>query len=304
MVMRGGIWPISQTAAAANSSVTTTASLRFVTPGFFDAVGVPLGAGRDVNPADTRESLFVAVVSESFAHEHWPGEDALGRTFHMAFADRTVVGVVGDIRVRGLEGDSEPQVYLPAEQVPDGSLIFYAPQDLVVRSATPAAALVPAIREIIARADPSQPIANVRLLSTIVADETAPRLVQVRVLGTFAVVALMLAAIGIHGLLAFTVSSRTREIGVRLALGAAPRQILARVLGHGLVLAGLGVGLGAVSSLAVGRGLQALLAGVNPTDGPTLSVAAVLSTLMTVAGSLAPALRAMRVDPLAAIRTE
>jgi putative ABC transport system permease protein len=304
MVMRGGIWPVTGTTRASTDAVPRTASLRFVTPGFFDTIGVPIRLGRDVSEADAIDSLFVAVVSESFAREHWPGENPLGRRFTMAFSERTVVGVVGDIRVRGLERESEPQVYLPSGQVRDGNIIFYTPQDLVIRSSTPPASLMPAVRAIIARADSQQPISSVRLLADIVRDETAPRAVQVRVLGSFAAIALVLAAVGIHGLLAFTVSARTREIGVRLALGAAPRQILGRVLGQGLVLAGGGVALGTALALAAGRTMQALLAGVHPADGATLAGACALAVTMTLAGSLSPALRAMRTDPLVAMRTE
>jgi len=134
---------------------------RFVTPGFFAAAGIPIRQGRDVGEADTRSAPFVAVVSESFARDHFPGASAIGRRFKMAFAERLVVGVVRDIRVRGLERPSEPQVYLPSGQVPDGGLILYAPKDLIVRAETSLEPLVPAIRAIVARADPEQPISDV-----------------------------------------------------------------------------------------------------------------------------------------------
>src|SRR5690606_14319456 len=181
--------------------------------------------------SDTSASVMSAVVSESFVRRHWPGVNPLGRVFTIAFSERTVVGVAGDVRVRGLERESEPQVYLPAAQQSDGGLIFYRPQDLVIRTALSPAALVPAVRAIIAKADSEQPVASVLSLAEVVEAETAPRTVQLRVLGAFAFLAMLLAAVGIHGLLAFTVAARTREIGVRLALGATPRQIVARVVG-------------------------------------------------------------------------
>ena len=148
----------------------------------FATLGVPLLRGRDVEPADTRERPFVAVVSESFARRYWPNEDAVGKRFAFALSERTVVGVVGDVRVRGLERESEPQVYVPSAQVPDSSLTFYVPKELVVRSASPAAVLLPALRRIVAAADREQPISDVRMLSDIVADETAPRVTQLRLL--------------------------------------------------------------------------------------------------------------------------
>ena len=156
----------------------------------------------------------------------------------------------------------------------------------------------------VAREDPQQPISNVRLLSDVLDAETAPRAVQVRVLGAFAAMALLLAAVGIHGLLAFAVSQRQREIGVRIVLGAPAGGILAMVLRRGLALAAIGVAAGLALAYAAGRLMQTLLFGVSPHDTPTFAAAAGLALAMTILGSLLPALRAVRVDPLAAIRTE
>ena len=147
----------------------------------------------------------------------------------------------GDIRARGLEREAEPQVYLPYRQVPDNSIIGYIPKDLVVRASVPPAALLPELRRIIAAADPALPITGVRMLGDVVEAETEPRAVQVRALAAFALTAFLLAAIGIHGLLSFTVTSRAPEIGVRLALGAQRSDILAMVLGNGARLAAIGI---------------------------------------------------------------
>jgi putative ABC transport system permease protein len=314
MTMRGGVWPVildfGRLSAEARSSwapdptETRMALLRFVTPGFFSTIGIPVIRGRDLRDADTLDATWVAVVSQSFADQIWPGEDPIGRQFFIAFRERTVVGVVGNIRVRGLERESEPQVYVPSRQVPDGSLILYAPKDLVVSAAVPARMLVPAVRQIIARADPQQPISDVRLLSEVVEAETAARRDQVRVLAGFAAIAFLLAGIGIHGLLAFAVSSRTREIGLRMALGARSGELVAMVLRRGLLLAALGVSLGVALAVAAGRALQAVLAGVSPSDPETFAGAVALVLLMTLLGCLLPAIRAVRVDPLTAIRTE
>jgi putative ABC transport system permease protein len=211
---------------------------------------------------------------------------------------------VGDIKVRGLERSSEPQLYLSYQQVSDGSLIWYTPKDLVLKSSSDPQALVPALRRIVANADPEQPLSDVRTLSDIVAADTAPRSVQARVLAAFAAIAVLLAGIGIHGLLAFAVSSRAQEIGVRMALGAQARDILMLVLRQGLALAVAGVALGVALAYVVGRGLEALLAGISPRDATAFMAAGSVSLLMVILGSLLPALRALRVDPLTAIRTE
>jgi FtsX-like permease family len=302
MAMRGGIWGV-EVPGQAKGGPDNAVSLRFTTPGFFETLGIPL-RGRDVLATDTMQTLRVAVVSESFTGRHWPGEDGLGHRFRLADQEWTVVGVAGDVRVRGLERQSEPQVYLPYRQVEDGGIISYTPKDLVIRSPLDESALLPALRRIVARADPLLPISAVRPLSEVVADDTAPRSVQVRVLAGFAAVAILLAGIGIHGLLAFTVSQRQQEFGVRMALGARPADILHLVLKQGVLLAVAGVTVGLLLAYGAGRTLQALLAGVSPADPTTFLVALALALLMTMAGSLWPAMRASRVDPLTVIRVE
>jgi predicted permease len=304
MVMRGGLWAAVVPGEAPEPGAPPKAALRFATPGFFAALGVSIRSGRDIRDSDTREAPPVAVVSESFAKRHWPGQDPIGRPFQFGQADRTVVGVVGDIRVRGLERASEPQVYLSHQQVADSSIIGYTPKDLAIRAAGDPRALLPSVRAIIRRADPQQPISDVRLLSDIVEGETAPRRIQVRVLAAFAAVAFFLAAVGLHGLLSFAVASRRQEIGVRIALGARSADILSMVLREALRTAAVGVVLGLVLAYTAGRGMEALLAGVRPADAATLLAATGLSALMTLAGSLLPAVRAMHVDPIEVMRSE
>jgi predicted permease len=304
MVWGGGIWPVGINGVEVERRDNNTASMRFVTPGFFATLRMPIRRGRDVSDSDTMTSQMVAVVSESFVKRHWPGQDPLGRQFNFASHDRTIVGIVGDVRVRGLERDSEPQVYLPHRQVRDGWLWGYTPKDLVVRAATPLDQLVPAVRSIIRAIDPLQPIINVRPMVDIVEAETAGRTVQVRVLAGFAGVAFLLAAIGIHGVLSFAVSQRTPEIGVRIALGAQRRDILAMVMRQGAVMVGAGLLPGLVLAYLAGRSLQTLLIGVTPGDVPTFAAATGLTLVMTVAGTLMPTLHALRVDPIKAIRAE
>jgi putative ABC transport system permease protein len=302
--LRGGIWSVATDGREPEGDQPDTASLRVVTPGFFSTLRIPLIAGRDVGEHDTARAPLVAVVSESFARRHWPGRSPLGMRFYIAFAHRTVAGVVGDVRVRGLERPSEPQVYLPHGQMPDGGIIGYIPKDLVVRSSAAPEVLLPAIRAIVHRADPHQPVSDVALYSDIIQEETAPRRAQLRVLGGFAALALVLAGIGLHGLLAFMVSARSREIGVRIALGAAPPDILRLVMGQGLALAAAGLVLGAAVAYAAGRAMQGLLAGVSPADALAFGAAIALVVAGTLLGTLLPARRALRVDPLEAMRVE
>jgi predicted permease len=318
MVMRGGIWVIQAEGQPVQPGDESTASMRFVSPGFFATLGIPLRRGRDVSESDSATSLSAAVVSESFAQRYWPGQDPLGRRFHFgllggnasaateSFQERTVVGVVGDVKVRGLERTNEPQVYMPYLQQPDGAMSFYAPKDLVakVTGGSDPSTIVPSLRRIIARADPNQPVSDVRTLAAIVEGETAPRRVQVRVLSAFAAVAVLLAGIGIHGLLSFTVSSRAQEIGVRVALGAVPGDILKMVLRNSVRLSVIGLALGLALAYAAGRAMEALLFGVSPGDAATFLSALALCLLMTLLGSLVPALRAVRMDPLTVIRAE
>ena len=310
--MRGGMWEVLTTTpdptnlgGFAPPPDVRRASLRMVTPGYFQTLGIPFLQGRDVAQTDTVDTPAVAVVSRSFAEQYYPGQDPLGRQFGFANAARTVVGVVGDVRFRGLERiDSEPQVYLAASQQRDGQIGFYAPNDLLIRTAVPPSTLMSAVRGVIRNADPQLPITSMRTLDDVVALETAPRVVQLRVLGAFAAAAFLLAAIGIHGLLAYTVRARSREIGVRIALGAKAGDIVGMVLARSAAMAVLGVVIGAALAYAAGRSMQAMLFGVDPANPAVFGFAAALALLMTIAGSLLPAWRATRIDPIAATRTE
>jgi predicted permease len=282
------------------------ASLRYVTPDYFSAMGIPLLRGRNVSEADGDKSLFVAVVSESFVREYWPHENPIGRQFSFGLATRTIVGVAGNVRVRGLERTSEPQVYLPyRQQSPDGVLPWYAPKDLAIRySSDSPAGLLSMVRRIVAAADPEQPISDVQTLSEVIDAETAPRTTQVRVLIGFAALALLLAGVGIYGLLSFTVSSRLQEISVRMAVGAKSWDILRMILGESSRLALAGSAAGILLGYASGRTLESILAGVYAGDLTTYAVCAALVVCMTLAGSFLPAFRAVRVDPITALRSQ
>lgn len=304
MVMRGGIWPMLTNDTTVPEDARM-ASVRFVTPGYFSVMGVPLLNGRDVAPTDAAGTTLVAVVSASFASTHWAGRDPLGQFVDTPFTEpMQVVGVVGDVRVRGLERESEPQIYFASAQMVDNGAIFYAPKDLVVRTAGPVEGLAPAIRRIVSGVDPLLPVTSVRPLTQIVELDTEARRSQIAVLAAFAGLAVLLVLVGIHSLLAYVVAARTQEIGVRMALGASQARVVGLVLSRSALLAGAGVVLGCAVAYAASQTLRALLAGVSPADVSTYVTAAALAVVGALVASAMPARRAARVDPLAAMRAE
>ena len=273
----------------------------YITPGFFSTLGIPLRLGREIDARDVEDSPQVAVLSESLARRLWPAEDPIGRT---VFADgkRSVVGVVADIASRQLEGSTDSQIYFPAEQM--GVPSYYWPKDLLIRTSGNAMALAPSVRRIIHEVEPDQAISNVQLLEDVVSAQIAPRRVQLRVLGTFTLLAFSLAAIGIHGLLSFAVSTRMQEVGVRMALGADRRSILVMFLRQGILLAVGGIVAAVPVAYFVVQTLRSLLFAVSPGDPLVYGAAAFLALVMTVAGSIRPAVKAAAIDPLATIRAE
>jgi predicted permease len=304
MTWGGGIWAVIVNGRSHIRSEGNVASMRFVTPGLFETMGIPFQAGRDVSETDTADRPYVAVVSESLARRYWPNQQPIGQHFTFAVHDREVIGVVGDIRVRGLERSSEPQVYLSYKQVPDGWFSNYAPKDLVIHSSQSLGHLVPAIRQILHTADAEQPVSSIRTMDEVVAGETESRTVQMRVLVVFTGIAILLAGLGIYGLLSFTVSMRQQEFGIRMALGARQGDIFRMVLRQGIVLGVAGVLPGLALAYIAARLLQSLLAGVRPADALTFSSAAALCLVTALLGTLLPALRAVRADPAAVMRAE
>ena len=302
MITRGMIWPVTLVGEDVLREKKNSVSVRFLSPRYFSTMGIRMLDGRDVAPSDTRSTPKVAIVSESFAKRYWPNERVIGKRFRLQMAERTVIGVVADVRVRGLETQSEPQTYLPSTQLEDSTFFFYAPKDLVVRARGPSAGLLPAIREIVRTADPEQPISNVREMSAILGDETASRVTQLRLLGVLSAIALLIAGVGIHGLLTFTVARRTQEIGVRRALGEQVGSVVRRVLREALLLATVGALIGVAVAYVAARGMGALLVGVRAGDPATVAVAAILCFLTAMLGCVRPAMRAARVDPIMALR--
>ena len=305
--MKGGIWPVSMDGKPVNRAENKNGFLRYVTPGYLATLGVPLKVGRDIDESDAHDRQAVAVVSESFVTRFLPTEtlsSAIGHHFTFALQDRVIVGVSGEVKMRGLERRAEPQVYLPFRQVADGDMIGYIPRWLLVRTTSQPEAVAAPIRAVIRQIEPTLPVNDVATMTEVVERDTASRAAQVRVLAAFAVIAFVLAGIGIHGLLSFSVSQRAQEIGVRMALGAQSGDILHLIVRRSVMLALAGVIPGVVLAYIAGRSMEALLAGVKPADGPTLLAAVGLSALMTMVGSVLPTLRALRVDPITALRAE
>jgi predicted permease len=305
MVMTGIVTAVEIPGQAAPASRRAdVVSHRWVTADYFRTMGIPLHRGRDVEDGDTGTRAWVAVVSTSFGERYWPGQDPIGKTFRHRDQLRTIVGVVGDVKVRGLERNNEPQIYLPALQVAEVSPATTDPKDLVVRHSGQGETLVSAIRQIVRQADPEQPISDVRAMDDVLAGDTASRRAQIQVLGVLAAVAVLLSGVGIYGLLAYTVSQRSQEIGVRLALGAEPLQVGRMIVADGLRLALFGIVPGVLGGYFAGRAMSALLFGVAPGDPATFATGIGVAILMTLAGSLVPAIRAVRVTPMSVLRAD
>jgi len=304
MVVTGVITGVEVPGLEVRSARSAGVSHRWVTPQYFKTMGIPLRRGRDIEDADTSDRAWVAAVSSSFAERYWPRQDPIGKIFRHRGQTRTVVGIVGDVRVRGLERTSEPQIYLPAPQVAEGSPPNIDPKDLVIRHAGQVDALVSAVRQIVREVDPEQPISDVRPMDDVLANDTATRRAQLQVLGALAAVAVLLAGVGIYGLLAYTVSQRSQEIGVRLALGAEPSRVGRMIFADGLRLALFGVVPGVLGAYAAARGMSALLFGVAPSDPLTFAAGVAVALLMALAGSLVPTIRAVQVSPMSVLRAE
>jgi predicted permease len=274
-----------------------------VEPGFFDVLRIPLLRGRLLDARDVQGAAAVCVINREIADALFPGQDPLGHELMLGPADapkRTIVGVVGDIRHQGLDAPVSYQVYVPAAQWAwaQGS------RTLVVRSSGDAAALAAPVREIVRAVDAAQPVTRVRMYEDVIAESTGTRRFACTLLVAFAATALALALVGLYGALAVLVRQRQREIGVRLALGAAASHIRRMVLGQGLrpVAVGLLLGLGVAAASA--QVLASLLFGITPRDPGTFGAVTAVLAASAVAACLVPAWRASRIDPAVTLRTE
>ena len=268
-----------------------------VSPGYFRTMGIPLLSGRDLTWADD-ETRSVAVINRTLARRLWPGEDALGKRFVLAAGpDITVVGLIDDARTDRLDTEILPQVYLPMQERPQNYLSFVARGPDVD-------ALLGHVRTAVRAVDPSIPIYAAQPMQAVVGETVAPQRTNTLLISAFGALALCLAAVGIYGVLAYSVTQRTREIGVRMALGAHRPDVLALVLRQGLALSALGIGLGLAGAAATTRYLQAMLFEVTPLDPTTFVAVALLFAAVALLASYIPARRATKVDPLVALRYE
>jgi predicted permease len=286
----------------------------WVTPGFFETLKVPIRLGRGVRADDVADGPLVAVVNDAFVTRYYKDGLVLGRHFRTEGHTLEIVGVVGNMQQgnSGCGGTSgpistTPVFYVPVTQMSSAFLnvihVWFEPS-WVVRSTVPASALVPTLRQAIQQVDPQLPIANIKTIDALRGEKLTSQRFMMWLVAGLGIIALVLAAVGLHGLIASSVNERTRELGIRLALGATGRQAIAAVVIPGLVLAAVGVAIGTAAAFATSRLLQSFVWGVTPTDPATF--VAVIGLLMAIAvvASLVPALRVLRLDPAQTLRSE
>jgi predicted permease len=281
---------------------------RVVTQGYLETLGLPLLGGRRFDERDMAQSAPpVVVINRTVAAKYWPDEDAVGKRFHIGGPDDTawwtVIGVVGDMRQMALDVPPEPEVYTPATAAVPGAEFFW-PRYLIVRTATDPLALAGSVRDAIWRADADQPVSTLRTMNDIFDAELANRDTQLALVGAFAGLALLLAAVGLYGVLSYAVARRTSEIGLRMALGAQRGTVVRAVVRSALLLACVGLAAGVGAALVLARLLESFLFEVSAADPLTFIVTAGLLLLVAAAAAYVPAQRAANVDPMAALRDE
>lgn len=276
--------------------------LSVVAPGTFAALGIPLKSGRDFNDSDTLERPLVAVVNEALVRESFPEQSPLGRTIFCSFDSSEgmkIIGVVGDVRQRGLEREPMPECYMPYLQHGFNG----ATLSLVVRTVGDPAALEQTLRRLAHQMNPDAPMKFTTMEALLSEGVAAPRF-RTFLFVVFAGLALCLAIAGVYGVMAYTVGQRSKEFGLRIALGASTGSVVRLVLGQGLALTGIGLALGLAASTAGTRLLKSMLFEVQPNDPPTFAAVAILLTVVALLACYIPARRTTRVDPMVALRDE
>jgi predicted permease len=275
------------------------AVIRLITPGYLQATGIRIVSGRDLTWQEILDRAPVAIINETAARLHWHGQDPVGRPAAGGFPDGKgrIIGVVADVRIRSLEDAIDPEMYQPATIDPEGA-------ELVVRSKLPPDVLTASIMPVLRGLHPAQPNNTFRSLQTLVDHSVSPRRFFVYLVGIFAALGLLLAALGIYGVISYSVMRQTQEIGIRMALGATPGIVQRGVLLRTLKLAAIGIAAGAVASYLVSKIIAALLFRTDPNDPATFVVAMFLLTCVALLAGYFPALRATRIDPCMALRSE
>lgn len=280
------------------------AGTRVVTPDYFQTMSIPQLKGRSFTEQDREKTPNVIIVNEALASHYWPNQDPIGKRLSFFEGEhgkqewREIVGVVGNVRSKALEIDVMPEAYFPYRQVPENFM------NLVVRTASDPVSMVAAIRTQVLNVDKDQPVSDIMTMEQRVAKSVAAKRFVMSLLGAFSILALGLAAVGIYGVMAYLVTQRTQEIGVRMALGAQKRDVLRLVVGKGMVLAVIGTAIGLVASLALTRLMRSLLFEVTPTDWFTFVIVSVVLLAVALLACYIPARRATKVDPLVALRYE
>jgi putative ABC transport system permease protein len=273
-----------------------------VSGGYFDAMGIPLLSGRTFDERDVNTAPPVAIVSAAMARRYWPGESPIGRRLRFDGGENepwfTVVGLVEDVRQLGLSKDAPPLLFLPYEQF---ALPFTS---VAVRSSLPQEAVEALLKAQLAGIDRDLPFGDMISLKGAVDSIMVHPRFRAMLIVIFALLALALAAVGVYGLISHTVAQRTREIGIRVALGAAPRQVIGPVIREGILLALAGIGIGLAGAFLAARALSAFLFKVSPSDPLTFSGVALLMLLVAIVASYIPSRWALKVDPVVALRAE
>ena len=277
-----------------------------MTSGYFETMGIPVAEGREFTDRDRSSAPRVAVVNEALARKHWPNDSPIGK--RVAFTRDEpqwyeIVGIVGNIKHRGLDAADRPELYVPYRQ-PLFASWTVRPMYIVVRTAGDPLAAAATVRRELARVDRDQPISDVRTMDERIGRSLAGRRFNMVLLAVFASLALTLAGIGIYGIAAYSVTERTHEIGVRLALGAQRRDVMAMILAQGMAMTVIGTAIGVVSALLLARVMSSLLFGVSSADPLTFTAIPLLLAAVAFVACYVPARRATRVDPLVALRTE
>jgi putative ABC transport system permease protein len=282
--------------------------LRVIGPDYFRGFQTPLLQGRELTDEDTATSQPVVIVSKSLAQRYWPNTDPIGHHLRPNIADApwyTVVGVAADVRHLGLDQGVEPTAYYPYTQIPKSVLpITESSMTVVLRTSSNITGLSEPIRQAVASVDKTVPVYQIQTAEQMLADSGSLRRFDMWLIGVFAALALVLAAVGVYGVMAFAVSQRTREIGILIALGAQRRDVLRMMMRQAVRIALAGVGVGIGGALALTRVMKSLLYEVSPTDVPTFGVVALMVFTLLLAACLVPSLRAMRIDPIGALRCE
>jgi putative ABC transport system permease protein len=276
------------------------ADYTIVTPEYFRALAIPLVKGRQFSDYDRKDSSRVIIINDALAHRYWPTEEPLGRRIRVGFEDsaREIIGVVGDIKQTALSGNTRPAMYMPLQQRPVGGL------SMVIRTNGDLMSLANIARNEIHSVDPTIPVTNIRTMDEVFSASIEQQRFSMLLVGLFGALALVLAGIGIYGVMGYAVSQRKHELAVRMALGAKTSQVLQLVLKDGLVLASLGVAVGIAGAFGLTRLMNSLLFDVKPTDGPTFMAIAALLMFVALLASYIPARRATKVDPLVALRSD